>query len=255
MWNKIVLIVLIFGLNNVFAGEMGIKNIQADFNGFYAGLGVGGINLLQKSTKNDRPNRPADLDRYSYAAASISGNLGYGKLFANKSYLGIKGSVFYTPWVNDTLQDVASRVVDDEVLFRKTYQGSFVKPIYNVDLVLGYEIAPRLLSFFEGGVSFANIKHNIDNVRSHTTFTPEPAETFNISSYNINEYKTGYNLGLGLNYLVGNNWFLFGEFVYNDLGTYSHSGTLLPPDSTNFSHSFHWQSLSVLGGISYLFNC
>ncbi len=127
--------------------------------------------------------------------------------------------------------------------------GSFsaqLEPYYHVDLVLGYEIVPSLLPFVQGGVTFADSKVHADySLVNVTTGTVAAANTLN-----LNKYNTGFNVGIGANWLPAQNWMLGGELVYDYFGKNTRNteiGNLTTLTSQN-------QGLSVSMNASYLFN-
>ncbi len=70
--------------------------------------------------------------------------------------------------------------------------------------------------FVEGGVSFSDVKHYFDIKRTRTNITTL-SNTEYTSSLNFDQYKTGYNVGIGANYLASTSCFFFSEVVYNNL--------------------------------------
>lgn len=244
-------------VSNLYAGTMG-PVAQPDFSGFYAGLGVGQTTLFNHDEFSVsvpgvglvRSGSIKDTD----SAVLFSGQVGYGLMFAQRSYLGVKGSVFYTP-----LEDTDSYAYSSGGLVLVNGVDSFtrsVKPIYNVDLVLGYEVAPNVLPFVEGGVSFANVKHQFDAVGTVTNLSPLRVSEYNGTSV-IDEYKTGYNVGIGANYLATNHLILSSELVYHYLGKrdITLTNVALPAGSsaTHYRSETN-QAVSFVIGASYLFN-
>ena len=130
-----------------------------------------------------------------------------------------------------------------------------IKPIYNIDAILGYEVFPHLLPFVEAGVSFANVNSN--NIKHNAVSNLASGTIMNYSTaLNFGSYKTGYNVGLGSNYQLSRNWFLSSEIIYNYLGKNSASRTVNLPDlsgSEAISTSRTFQLVSLLASVSYLF--
>ena len=254
------LVFLALGFTQSFAGTMGAVEAPADFGGLNLGLGTGYMTIFnydQSSiTHSDNLFNHSDSCRENNTAILFTGEVGYGKMFNQNTYFGAKGSIYYTPSQKrgeTTHTDADSSNIDSVVDTDKTS----LKPIYNVDLVLGYEIFPHVLPFVEGGVSFANVENTYEGngIRVSAVHAGE-SQNFT-QNLQLNGYKTGYNVGIGSNFLVKKNLFFSAELVYHDLG--KNSGSLvIPADVLNsLSHTItHSQSntaVSLIAGVSYLF--
>ena len=125
-----------------------------------------------------------------------------------------------------------------------------VKPIYNIDAVLGYEIAPNILPFIEGGVSFSSVYTNSFVTESHTMMPGATSSYVDRFQNNASGFKTGYNVGIGANYQPKKNWFLSSELVYHYLGKYSNNYVNGPDIDTR---NRKYQLVSLFAGVSYLF--
>jgi len=244
--------------SNLYAGTMGPVD-DLSFAGFYAGLGVGQTTIFSKDdftvtvpgvgVVRSGANRDTD------SAVLFSGQLGYGAMFAQSTYLGVKGSVFYTPLKDTDNYSYSSSGVPALLINGVDSFTRSVKPIYNVDLVLGYEIMPRVLPFVEGGVSFANVKHNFTALGTVSSLTPNIVSEYAGSNV-LDTYKTGYNVGIGANYLPARNWVLSTELVYNHLGkrdiTLTNVALPAGTSATHFRNESN-QAVSLLFSASYLF--
>lgn len=257
MKQRFIFLTSLFLGTNLFAGSMG-PIVENNFSGFYAGLGTGFISLF--TSDKFTVQRPgfgtirSGEDKSTNTAVLFSGQVGYGAMFHQKTYLGGKASVYYSP-LEDTKQIAyaAARGPFELASGQDTVTRS-LKPIYNIDAVLGYEFLPNLLPFVEAGVSFANIKHKfafegaLTNLRNGIVSNYSGATT-------LDSYKTGFNVGLGANYLIYQNWMVSGELVYHDLGkpnlnftNVSALGEVATHDREELS-----QSVSLLASVSYLF--
>lgn len=257
--------ILFFSLNNLFAGTMGEVEPKSDFNGLYVGLGTGLMNIMsQTSFSNTYSQFNGYFDDYSHAkynntAILFSGQIGYGKMIRPKTYLGAKSSVYYTPFKFNSGRRAGRNPLvptQNTLLFSHFTSETSIQPIYNIDLIFGYEAFSHLLPFIEGGVSFANVKQVFHSNRS---FINESTSQDYNHQLNLDGYKTGYNVGIGLNYLAHKNWFFFGELVYSDLGKNAGSVTTAVPFSAGpiteiYARTEKNQAISLLAGISYLFN-
>lgn len=251
-------LLLSLGCSTGFAGTMGNSGLPKDFNGFYAGLGTGMLNLLTKDAFSTSTNTgaPPVTGKLSFTDSSVlfDGHLGYGTLFNQNAYLGAKTFVYYTP-----LQHLYTRsftASTGSVLTNGSHDDTFaVKPIYNIDAILGFEVLPHVLPYLEAGVSFSNVKANYKSFRTQSNLVTnnQVAYSNNMTSSN---YTTGYNVGIGANYLVQKNWFLSSELIYNYLGTSAANQSVNVPLSNTvqgFSNKATNQAVSLLASISYLF--
>ncbi len=129
------------------------------------------------------------------------------------------------------------------------------QPTYNIDLVLGYELVPHVLPFVEAGVSFSNVHYSVDRTDTIVDVANNTVSN-QFRSLNLNDYKTGYNVGLGGSYQPHPNWILTSEVVYNDMGKNSGSNSItFDNDRGTNTHvrTIQTQSVSVFGTVSYLF--
>jgi outer membrane immunogenic protein len=236
----------------VFAGAMG--GIEPGFSGLYGGLGTGVGTLISQSLATyPNPNTTSGIGtnawENTFSSIQFEGHLGYGKEFPSGVYLGVKGSTYYMPlqsMENIALpENIPIGIIDVSVLSK-----TFTKPVYNINAILGYEVLPKWLTFVEGGVSFANVNIN-ETLRSRATKIIPP--TFSTTLLNVattDNYKTGYNVGVGTHYKINPNWFISGELIYNYIGKYSTQHTTLFPISAQVNRTY--QLLSGLVSFSYL---
>ena len=254
-------LVFFMSINASIAGTMGSIDSSYDFDGFYFGLGSGFTSIYNRdtfsTTRSDGiPITAGDPDnRYTYTGALFTGNVGYGRMmFDKKTYLGVKGSLYYTPLetTNETGFSTASTstllIIGNNTLTTK------LNPIYNIDAVLGYEVIKHYLPFVEAGVSFADVKRSYQLKRTRTNSATPPTNVKYENDFSLGGYKTTYNVGAGLSYQPHENWFLSMEVVYNYLGKRSDShGVLIPNTSTTETQSrmIMDQSSSMFLSVSY----
>tara|TARA_R110002126_G_scaffold291755_1_gene456928 strand:+ start:37423 stop:38211 length:789 start_codon:yes stop_codon:yes gene_type:complete len=259
---KLHVISLLAALSNpLHAGSMGSDEI-ASFDGAYLGVGTGFISLFNNDnfrTQRSNSTRVAgggEVNRYTDTAIQFNGNLGYGKMMPKKTYLGAKASIYYSP-IQLAGETNYSIPLGTNVITGTNTIRTNLKPIYNIDGVLGYELFPHLLSFVEAGVSFSNVTRNYEFSRSYANLTT-PADTFRYSYLlNLNAYKTSYNVGVGLNYLLHDNFFLSFEVLYNDLSKRTGESSTLMGDtgvSERQSRTVYSNAVSAFASASYLFN-
>lgn len=240
-----------------YAGTMGEPTY--DFSGFYAGLGTGFTSIFTKdtfsTTRSDGLGGNADTNRYTNTAILFTGQIGYGVMVMSQTYLGAKGSIYYTPL--DTLDETGfSTAAGSTLIVGNNSITTSVKPIYNIDAVLGYQIVPHFLPFVEAGVTFADVNRHYTFKRSRTNITSLTNVKYE-SVLRLDDYKTGFNVGLGMNYQPVKNWFFSTELVYNYLGKESGSTTVgIPATSTTETQTRENRNsdVALFGGVSYLFN-
>ena len=100
--------------------------------------------------------------------------------------------------------------------------------------------------------SAINAYYTLHNIR--TDLTANTTIPYNMR-LNTDTYKTGYNIGIGTDYQINNNWFLSGELIYNYLGKNSTTSTSYIPNSTatqTITTHRTFQSVSLFTTISYL---
>lgn len=261
MFKKIISGVLLLSSATAFSGTMGVVEPMPDFNGFYVGLGSGVTTVsIQGNTSSVDSNGFLNYNnsaRQLNDAILFTGNMGYGKMFAEKTYLGAKASVYYTPG-EDTINgtNVYTNGVYSAVsssLFRGT-----LLPTYNVDLMLGYEIIPHFLPFVEAGVTFSDVRVKASQVTTRSNLSLGTSINYT-SLQNTLGYNTNYNVGVGGYYLVHKNWFFSTELVYTDMGKRSSSVAI--PSHIAFDGVSETQTLAstsnalnLLFGVNYLFS-
>lgn len=244
-------------INVVNAGTMG-NTSSYDFDGFYGGLGTGLLSLFTTDTyagtRSDGTGGKTGENHYIDSAVLFTGQVGYGRMLQGRTYLGVKGSIYYSP-IDDRDENAFSSAAGPVLIVGSNSFLSNVKPIYNIDAVLGYEVISHVLPFVEGGVTFGNVSRNylfnrtISNLAANTNIQYQ-------SSFKLNSYKTEFNAGLGLNVQPTPHCILSGELVYNDLGKKSGSTSVLIPTTTTIdtqSTSLTNQAVALFVGASYLF--
>lgn len=175
-------------------------------------------------------------------------------MLKEKTYLGAKFSVYYTPL--NTLDETGfSTAAGSNLTIGSNSIRTSIKPLYNIDAVLGYEIYPHFLPFVEGGVTFAEVSQNYVFKRTRTNVGTGSNVGYQYF-LNLNNYNTGFNVGVGLNYEPHKHWIFSTELVYNNLGKNSGSVTTAIPASTvteTQSRSINSSDVALFGSVSYLF--
>jgi outer membrane immunogenic protein len=247
--------------SNLFAGTMGPSETPS-FDGLYLGLGTGVISAFNNDhfrTQRSSSTKIVGADevnRYTDTAIQFNGNLGYGKMMREKTYLGGKAAIYYSPLQVLEETNFSIPLGTNLVTATNTIREN-LKPIYNIDGVLGYELFSRMLAFVEAGVSFSNVTRNYEFVKTRNDLTT-PDNTFRYSHLlSLNAYKTSYNVGVGLNCLLHEHFFLAFEVLYNDLAKrQGESSTLLGHTGVNErqSRTVYSNAVSAFASASYLFN-
>lgn len=237
-----------------YAGEMGEISKPYDFGGFYLGLETGFGTFLARDYHTDSISTlaisQASTLNTSDTAIAFEGNIGLGKMLYANTYLGAKASIYYSPI--ETLTQ--SSLNDGSLIEIHNSNQAYLKPIYNIDAVLGYEIVPHLLPFVEAGVSFSNV-NTIDRQRNVSQDLDLKTADFFDNSINSSGYKTGFNVGMGSNYQLNQNWYISSELLYTYLGKNSASNTVpisVKAGTQTVSSTRTHQLISLMAGISYL---
>ena len=251
-------ILLVLGCSNLFAGTIGVSaGSTYDFNGLYAGLGTGFTSLFTtdsfNTTRSNVSTLAGDTNRYTETAVLFTGNLGYGAMIDQKIYFGAKGSIYYTPL--ETLNETGFTTPEGTVLtVGNNSITSLVKPFYNIDAVLGYEFLPHFLPFVEAGVTFANANRNYIFKRTRTDVVSGSNVSYK-STVNLDNYETGYNVGIGFNYQVKKHWIFSTELVFNDLGKNAGAATVGIPGTAITemqSRKMSTNAMALFASVSYL---
>lgn len=257
MLKKIVCAVFSCTISSLtFSGSMSSFN---DYNieGVYLGLGTGLINLYTNDNfiarKSNSSVSVKETERASYTSILFNGNIGYGKMYSDSYYFGAKASVFYTPF-NYVEND--SYVVPNgaTTTFGENTYTTQIRPFYNIDAVLGYEFIPHFIPFVEGGLTFANVTKKYELSRTVSNYVTNSSTDYSFT-VNANNYSTGYNVGIGLNYQARRHWIFAGELLYIDLGqNFGASGAQIPNTAVVDSQSRRLNSSAValFATISYL---
>ncbi|MBA4260278.1 MAG: hypothetical protein CK426_09325 [Legionella sp.] len=242
-------------LSSAFAGSMGDIGRESSFNGAYAGLGSGFSTFFVDDSHTTTLSSPVisrtQKTHGTDTSVMFEGHLGYGQSVFERFYLGGKGSVFYTP-INYLKQATNSITNGTVVTINNNHNQISLKPLYNIDAVLGYELSTHWLPFIEGGLSITNVDSNNQQDSVQMNFAGSNYEF--ISSLNSKGYNVNYNLGAGLSYKIQDRLLLSAELVYNYLGRYSStSSTVVPSGSETVSYNRTFQLTSLFATASYLF--
>lgn len=202
-----------------FSGAMG-TDATYTLDGLYVGLGTGFTSLFTEdkfiTRRNNMSRGITDTNRFFYTSILFNGNIGYGKMFRDVYYIGAKASIFYTPL--EEQNDISFSVPAGSIVtFGDNTYTTQVRPFYNIDAVIGYEVLPHLIPFVEGGITFANVNNNYLMKRSRSNLATASSVTYRYT-VNLDDYSTGYNVGLGVNYQVRSHWMFSSELLYNFLG-------------------------------------
>ncbi|MDF1646026.1 MAG: hypothetical protein P1U61_03455 [Legionellaceae bacterium] len=223
--NFIVAVVCAVGIQSVEAGSVGDAY---NMGGFYAGIGVGEATILINEAFS------STFDAYNMATNGVTndtrtgilfqGQIGYGKMFEEHTYLGLKGSVYYTP-IHYSGTGSEQSIVDGAIVSINDKVQMDFKPIFNIDGVFGYEIYPHVIPFVQAGVSFAGV--TALNIQKNSGFNQDTGgrKLFSQISRVNNKYETGYNVGFGTTYQSTKHFLLSGEVIYNYIGKFSSSDT------------------------------
>jgi len=259
---KMTAVLLSLGSASALAGTMGaVEPVVNNFDGFYVGLGSGLSTLFEKhnysSVESDGHNNFSSSSKDAASSTLFTGTLGYGKMFAEKTYLGAKFSTYYSPAERRYSSAHSDIYRDHQNVYISHFSRSFM-PTYNLDLMLGYEVIPNFLPFVEGGVSFSDFRVKTTHNVSRTALVGGSTISYS-NNLSTGGYNTNWNVGIGGYYLVDKNWFFSTDLVYTDHG--SHSASFLETSHAAFdgntetlSHSVSTSAVNLFFGVNYLFN-
>jgi len=253
MMKKIALLSALLA-GNVFAGSMGPVESAYDFGGLYGGLGAGVISVYSaEQFGTTRTTTASDVSRVTDTLVMFTGDVGYGRMIREKTYLGIKGSIYYAPQETSTNNSFTTPSGSIVISGNNTFNNIY-RPIYNIDAVIGYEFIPHLLPFFEAGVTFANVNRSFLSKRAYIDQATNSTVTYRYT-INMDNYATSYNVGVGLNYQPHKNIILGTEFVYADLGSNNGAASAPIPGTSLTEYQTRKLSsnaLAILATVSYL---
>ena len=234
---------------------MGEETYHPD--GLYVGAGAGLATVFLKNTVTNNFNTfnvgTTNVSNDSKGGILFEGQVGYGKMYRENTYLGVKGSVYYTP-INYRASNTSLVLGQNSGAFIDNDAQARFDPVFNIDGVLGFELFQHFLPFVQAGVSFAGL--NATDVQRNVVLNLSTAGSVAYSTASrISSYKTGYNVGLGGTYQMTPSWLFSTELVYNYLGKFSagrsvESGSNLGTFTMNTNKKLN--QVSWFGTISYL---
>jgi outer membrane immunogenic protein len=172
----------------------------------------------------------------------VIGGAHFGYLYQiNQWVLGIEGSVDGTSLSNTAV-----------AAFPNVRGGSIltVKSHVDVEGTIRGKIGiawDRVLIYGTGGFAFGGF--STDFTGATTTGVPLVFTGANVSSN-----RTGWTAGGGLQYAVTDNWWVFVEYRYTNLGSIRNNGPLNLPAGAFFNESRQIRQNQVQAGFSYRFN-
>ena len=86
---------------------------------------------------------------------------------------------------------------------------------------VGVTALPNLLMYVTGGLAVTRISTNTAYVDGNTSFLGPVS-----GSYDASAVKTGYTVGIGAEYALGNNWTVKAEYLYLNFGGVLSNGTI-----------------------------
>ncbi len=247
-----------FAITNVSFAESALP-LTAEFNGVFFGANAGFINLIEKTTVSqtfsaDNSFR-SDERKFNASSGYFDGQLGYGRMISDEFYLAGKFAITYTPFEHQNQRSWSRGTAPLPVDTGNSNFTTDLRPIYSIDMELGYLFDPTWISYLVGGVNFANTKHTHTFNGTHTVGAT--LETASVTA-DTNTYKTGFNIGIGIKHLIAEHWLLAAEYEYIYLGKTSDTATISYPTSSHTvteKAAYKSQAISGLASVSYLFNC
>lgn len=154
---------------------------------------------------------------YGWGRSSLQGHLNYGTLkpdsflaggyagynfiFSDHYILGLEGDINYSDFKK------GRRFSNDNANWHWKTRTKWEAAL-RARVGITYE---RLMPYIAGGIAFAGVKNNLDEV-----FISNPTQTSR--NYKNNKTFTGWTIGAGAEYAVADNWLMRLEYRYNDYG-------------------------------------
>lgn len=242
------------------------QNIQNDpclfcnWTGFYLGISGGGA---WEHVKNSLSIVNDPVNPYFFPPAipgvNASGSSSFDK---NKAYIG--GQLGYNQQNGNFVWGIEFSFNDINI--KENHGGQFLYTSNNAPYNLTtsastnwlFTLDPRIgwaynraLFYVTGGLSEAQLKFK--QFFSEPPFTPTP-ET---ASYS--KIKTGWNLGLGIEYAINNCWTVRAQYLYNRFNSQTVRGSLVNAgdgiSGATFNNSLDSRNIQMLSvGVNYLFS-
>lgn len=211
------------------------QNGFAANSGFYAALDAGVIQANFNQSYLDQTdiilqNIQQTVQQNGYTEGLA---IGYSKVFYQQYLLGAELSGNLDSNQSTYQSGASTSAFSDTIQIRNHVDLTVVPGILLTDSLTGY---------LKAGVSFANLR---DNLNTPTGYTPTSA------NFTTQRTLTGFVAGLGLRKYVTKNISLFAEGNYHDYGTVNLSG--FQNFTANYTHTAHVYVSTVTVGAAYHF--
>jgi outer membrane immunogenic protein len=263
---KLFLCVLAFTSSFAFAGgpEMVVSD-PANYNGFYIGIGGGGVIAENNAQSTTILNAPDFQSRFTlpsnWNASAKSGLgaafLGYGHAF-QRLYLGgeVIGSIRGdTNSQRDTNYIISPRNTPLPQDFANTTRIHLNNFEVALDARPGFLLTPSTLIYGKIGAAFNKI--HINSFSKFQAAAIDPGSTVTLP-YNISRSDTGLRLGVGLEERITAHLSLRGEYLFTDYGKLKNSAIVpypfdAPTSTLANSTSVKPKTHTILASVSYYF--
>ncbi len=239
--------------------------------GFYGGLSLGArwsnpdwttTSISPAAGTGGSPNSSSANASFDSTSFRVGGYFGYNWHFAPAWVAGVEGDIAWADssktvagipgTYGPTLAGVGGSLTPgpDSSTVRETWDSSLRGRI-------GYLLAPRLLLFATGGVSWSQFNATgncvlLSAVSGVPNGGPWCADPTHASSETISATKVGWTLGAGFETVVAPNLLLRAEYRYADYGTISHT-YFAPSQLDNVSADIKIETHMALVGLAYKF--
>jgi outer membrane immunogenic protein len=231
------------------------------WTGFYIGGNVGGAWTRNTATWNLVPGGILDVDPITggTGGSAVTGGFqeGVNWQFARSWVVGIEADWSFTKERGSFSQGWIATASGLPIRSGSTNMSSGLDWLASARNRLGYLVTPNILAYATGGAAWGRIRY--DGAATNSGLAPFA------TSAGFSNTLAGWVVGGGLEWMLGSNWLLRGEYLYyqlesppgvTTLNPLPFAGACLGPCPTQKPDSYSWSNTSinvVRAALSYKF--
>ena len=221
------------------------QSTEANWQGFYAGLTVGGtwgrisdtgitsattfVNPAQFFAHDHAASYvaalPSALPGNSPSGVMAGGKLGYNFRISPQVVVGLEADLQGTALDSQALFEAATQTLALQTLTSTVRIDQSLDYIGTLRGRLGWLVMPSVLLYATGGLAYANIQTSTFIEQTNTNSSLADASARHRSS----DMRFGWTLGAGIEAMLGAGWSINGEYLYYDLGSRNFSAGEIAP--------------------------